>query len=135
MYRRFLLWSSGAAFLAVGFGAFGAHGLRGVLDERMMAIYQTAVHYHFLHALGLGLIAVLAKWHPDARLLGWAGGMMAAGIVLFSGSLYVLSVTGVGWLGAITPIGGTAWLAAWLLLGIFAFRLGDQPRSNLKSPG
>lgn len=121
MHKGFLLISALAAFLAVALGAFGAHGLRGRLDDHMMAVYQTAVQYHFWHALGLGLVAVLVKLYPDAALLRWAGWLMVAGILVFSGSLYTLSISGINWLGAITPLGGLAFLLAWLLLAVFAF--------------
>jgi uncharacterized membrane protein YgdD (TMEM256/DUF423 family) len=122
MHRIFLLTASIAAFLAIGLGAFGAHGLRGRIDESMLAIYQTAVQYHTWHALGLGLVAVLARDHPRSRLLVWSGGLMAGGILVFSGSLYGLALSGVRWLGAITPLGGVAFLGAWLLLAVFAWK-------------
>ena len=121
MHRWFLILSSLAAFCAVALGAFGAHGLRGRLDDHMMAVYQTAVQYHFWHALGLGLVAVLVKLYPDAALLRWAGWFMFTGILVFSGSLYALSISGIAWLGAITPLGGMAFLLAWLVLAAFAF--------------
>jgi uncharacterized membrane protein YgdD (TMEM256/DUF423 family) len=123
MHKWFLFISALAGFFAVAMDAFGAHGLRGRLDDHMMAVYQTGVQYHFWHALGLGLVAVLAKLYPDAVLLRWAGWLMLAGILVFSGSLYVLSVSGIAWLGAIAPLGGTAFLVAWLLLAVFAFTL------------
>jgi uncharacterized membrane protein YgdD (TMEM256/DUF423 family) len=123
VHKWFLLLSSLSAFLAVAFGAFGAHGLRSRLDEHMLSVYQTSVQYHFWHALGLGLIAVLLKLYPDAALLRWAGWLMFAGILIFSGSLYLLSISSIAWLGAITPLGGTAFLIAWLLVTVFAFRM------------
>ncbi len=125
MYRRFLMIAALSAFTAVGFGAFGAHGLKARLDEHMLAVYQTGVQYHFWHALGLGLIATLARFHPASTLLRWAGILMFGGILVFSGSLYALAMSGVAWLGAITPFGGTAFLAAWLLVAVFAFRLTE----------
>ncbi|GAA5785187.1 DUF423 domain-containing protein [Chitiniphilus shinanonensis] len=103
-------------FIAVAAGAFGAHGLKAVLSEPMLAIWHTAVTYQMVHALGLFAIALLLPRLPG-RLLAWSGGLMLAGIVLFSGSLYLLALTGVRVLGAITPLGGTAFLAAWALLG------------------
>jgi uncharacterized membrane protein YgdD (TMEM256/DUF423 family) len=87
-----------------------------------MAIYETAVHYHVYHALGLIAIGLLALHLPATALLRWAGVLMAAGLVLFSGSLYALSLSGIRWLGAITPIGGTAFLAAWSLLAAAVMR-------------
>ena len=122
MHRWFLVMSSLAAFFAVGLGAFGAHGLRGRLDEHMMAVYQTGVQYHFWHALGLGSVAILVKFYPHSALLRWAGWLMFAGILIFSGSLYLLSISGIGWLGMITPLGGMAFLMSWLMLAVFAFR-------------
>ena len=88
MSRHFLAASAISLFLAVGLGAFGAHGLKGHLDTAMMAIYQTAVQYQFWHGLGLGLIAVTLKQYGDVPLLRWSGWLMLAGIVVFSGSLY-----------------------------------------------
>lgn len=125
MHKWFLLLSSLSAFFAVALGAFGAHGLRGKLDEHLMAVYQTGVQYHFWHALGLGLIAVLVRLYPEAALLRWAGGLMFAGILVFSGSLYALSLSGITWLGAITPFGGMAFLIAWSLLVVFAWKIAS----------
>ena len=122
MHQRFLLSAALAAFLAVGLGAFAAHGLRGQLDENLMEVFQTGVRYHFFHALGLALIAMLVKQYPDSKLLCWAGWLMLAGIVVFSGSLYLLTLSGLTWLGMITPFGGLAFLAGWLLLAVFAYR-------------
>ena len=127
MHKKFLFFSSLGGFSGVAFGAFGAHGLRAILDESMMTVYQTGVHYHLFHALGLGLIALLARQYPRSALLRWAGWLMLAGIVIFSGSLYLLSISGIKWLGVITPIGGSALLLAWLLLTVFAARYADDP--------
>jgi uncharacterized membrane protein YgdD (TMEM256/DUF423 family) len=111
------------AFLAVTFGAFGAHALKARLSADMQAVYQTAVQYHFYHALGLLLIGVVALNIPSAEFTKWAGRLMILGIVLFSGSLYVLSITGVRWLGAITPLGGLSFLIAWALLAVGILRM------------
>lgn len=114
-----LNWTRTAAILlalAVMIGAFGAHGLRGKLDEYSMTIYERAVMYHFFHALGLLFVSLL----PRQPATNWIGGLLVAGIVLFSGSLYVLAVTGIRILGAITPFGGLSFIAAWLLLAITA---------------
>jgi uncharacterized membrane protein YgdD (TMEM256/DUF423 family) len=101
--------------LAVAIGAFGAHGLKPHLSAEMIQTYKTGVEYHFYHALGLLLIGVLAVSFPS-DLLKWAAIFLAAGIVLFSGSLYVLAVTGIKMLGAITPLGGLSFIAGWVLL-------------------
>ncbi len=113
-------WSAIAAVflaLAVGLGAFGAHGLKAHLDANHLDIYKTAVLYHFLHALGLLIVSVLPKTGtlsaPSANTVCW---LLAAGILIFSGSLYALSISGVSLLGAITPFGGVAFIAAWVLL-------------------
>lgn len=104
-----------AALSAVALGAFGAHGLKNQLNETDMAIYRTAVDYHMWHALGLGFIGLLTERYPESRCLTWAGGLMLAGIAIFSGSLYLLSISGLRWLGMITPIGGLSFMAAWAL--------------------
>lgn len=108
-------------FLAVALGAFGAHGLRQRLTPEMLAIFETGVRYHVYHALGLFAVAWVAERNPTG-LVNAAGWALTAGIVVFSGSLYILSLTGTRWLGAITPIGGVAFLAGWLLLFVAAAR-------------
>jgi len=125
MHKRFLIAAALAAFCAVALGAFAAHGLRGRVDEHLMEVFQTGVRYHFFHALGLGLIALLAKHHPDSNRLRWAGWLMLAGIVVFSGSLYLLALSGLRWLGMVTPFGGLAFMVGWLLLAWFAWREAD----------
>jgi uncharacterized membrane protein YgdD (TMEM256/DUF423 family) len=104
-----------SAFISVAAGAFGAHGLKQVLDTDMLAVYHTAVDYQFFHSLGLMMIGTLHKLSPRHchPVSAW---IMMAGIIIFSGSLYVLSITGIKWLGMITPIGGVCFLAAWLIL-------------------
>ena len=115
----FLLIGAVAAFLAVGFGAFGAHGLRGRLSPDMMAVFESAVRYQMYHALALVLVALILG-RMDGWLIRTAGWCFVAGIVLFSGSLYVLAVSGVTILGAITPLGGLAFLAGWACLAFAA---------------
>ncbi len=119
---NFLLISSVAAFTAVAFGAFGAHGLKTHLTPELMAVYQTAVDYHMWHALGLGLIGAWMHRIPQSQLLHWAGWIMLSGIFLFSGSLYLLAITGHKWLGMITPFGGLAFLVAWSLVITFSIK-------------
>jgi uncharacterized membrane protein YgdD (TMEM256/DUF423 family) len=122
MSQLFIALGGVLAFLAVALGAFGAHGLEGRLSERMMDIYETAVQYHMMHALGLVLIGIIAQVWGSSAMLNGAGWALFAGVLIFSGSLYVLSVTGISWLGAITPIGGVAFLAGWIMLVIAAVR-------------
>lgn len=113
-------WSGiGATLLAaaVGLGAFGAHGLRGKLDAYSMDIYQKAVFYHFIHALGILVTPLLSKTGADR--VCW---LLFAGILLFSGSLYALAISGQRILGAVTPLGGVAFILAWLLLAWQLFR-------------
>lgn len=113
-------WSAiGAAILglAVIFGAFGAHALRERLDVYSMGIWEKAVFYHFVHALGLLVVPVVAP-----RVANTVGVLLFAGILLFSGSLYALALTGVRTLGAVTPLGGIAFIAAWMWLAIDLFR-------------
>jgi uncharacterized membrane protein YgdD (TMEM256/DUF423 family) len=119
MDRTFLLLGAVAAFLGVALGAFGAHGLRARLSPEMLAVFQTGVQYQMYHALALILTAA-AMAHYSGWLVRTAGWCFAAGIVLFSGSLYLLAVTGVTILGAITPLGGLAFLAGWACLAFAA---------------
>jgi uncharacterized membrane protein YgdD (TMEM256/DUF423 family) len=113
--RLFLSAGGFAAFLAVALGAFGAHALKGRLSAEMLAVWHTGVEYHVYHALGLLAVGLVATQVPESALLKWSGGLMLAGIVLFSGSLYALAFSGLSWLGAITPVGGVAFLLAWAL--------------------
>lgn len=109
-------------FAAVALGAFGAHALRARLAPDALAVWQTAVQYHFWHALGLLAVGVLLVHRPNAKALAIAGWLLVAGVVLFSGSLYALALTGSKALGAIAPFGGAAFLAAWAALGWAAWR-------------
>ena len=99
-----------ACLIAVALGAFGAHGLKNMLDEYALQVWHTAVEYHFYHGLGLILIGMLADKFSGVTTAGW---IMLAGIILFSGSLYLLSLTGTKILGAITPLGGLLFMIAW----------------------
>ena len=120
MRSPFLLLASLSALTAVGLGAFGAHALKLILSSEMLAVYKTAVTYQMWHALGLGLISIFKQQNSDSKLLQWAGWLMFSGILLFSGSLYLLVLFNLKWLGMITPLGGLAFLISWLLITIFA---------------
>jgi uncharacterized membrane protein YgdD (TMEM256/DUF423 family) len=121
MDRLFFSIGALSAFLSVAAGAFGAHALRARLSPEYLAVFETAARYQMYHALGLLAVAwAVARW-PGA-LPQWAGWMLVAGTVLFSGSLYALALTGARWLGAITPLGGIAFLAGWLCLFLSAKR-------------
>ena len=118
MAKVFLILGAVNAFMAIALGAFGAHALKARLATDLLAIFHTAVQYHFWHALGLLIVGILALRFPDLALIKWSGWLMVAGTVVFSGSLYVLSLTGLRILGAFAPLGGVAFLAAWVLLGL-----------------
>ncbi len=120
--KLFVTLGALAAALAVALGAFGAHALRARLPPDLLAVYRTGVEYHFYHALGLVLVGLAALHLPESGPLKAAGWAMLAGIVLFSGSLYLLATTGVRALGAVTPVGGVAFIAAWLLFAWAAVR-------------
>jgi uncharacterized membrane protein YgdD (TMEM256/DUF423 family) len=119
--RLFFILGSIAGLLAVSLGAFGAHALRNGLQGDLEATYQTAVRYHLIHALALLAVAWAATQWPSS-LIPIAGYAFIAGLILFSGSLYALSLTGIRFLGAITPFGGIAFILGWALLGIGAYQ-------------
>ena len=118
-----LFWSLGClfAFAGVAAGAFGAHALRDLLPQSLLAIFETGVRYQMYHALALLLTARAAALWPG-KLTTVAGWLFVGGIVIFSGSLYVLATTGILWLGAVTPLGGVAFLTAWILLAMAGWR-------------
>jgi uncharacterized membrane protein YgdD (TMEM256/DUF423 family) len=116
--KVFLLLGSIFAFIAIALGAFGAHGLEGKISERSLQIWKTAVQYQMFQTGGLFIIAFLIDKFGSTTQLTWAGWMSVIGIVLFSGSLYILSVSGIKILGAITPLGGLAFLISWILVGL-----------------
>ena len=121
--KLFIFLGALAGAAGVALGAFGAHALKARLSADMLAVWQTAVQYHFWHALALIAIGILiALALPGSALLRWAGWLMVAGILLFSGSLYALALSGVRSLGAVTPFGGVAWIAAWVLLAVAVWR-------------
>lgn len=120
--RLFLLFGAINAALAVLLGAFGAHALKNRLAPELLAVYHTGNQYHFYHAFGLLLTGVLAMQWPASLPLRSAGWLMLLGIVLFSGSLYALALSGQRGLGAITPLGGLAFIVAWLLLAFAVWK-------------
>jgi uncharacterized membrane protein YgdD (TMEM256/DUF423 family) len=120
--RLAIVLGAALMFVAVALGAFGAHALRARLGPDAQAIWQTAVQYHAWHALALVAVGLALAQHPERAGLAVAGWLLLAGIVLFSGSLYALSLTGVKGLGAVTPFGGVAFLAGWLVFAWTAWR-------------
>ena len=122
MFKLFVIIGSLNMLVSVGLGAFGAHGLKSKISADMLAVYQTGVQYHMIHALGILLIAALSLKLPTSSLVSWSGWFLFIGIILFSGSLYALSISGIRVLGAITPFGGVAFLVGWLLLAYAAIK-------------
>nr|WP_288355275.1 DUF423 domain-containing protein [uncultured Pseudomonas sp.] len=122
MVRLWLLLSAFAGFSGVALGAFAAHGLKSRLSAEYLAVFQTGTHYQLIHALALLGVAILALVAP-VRLVNLAGACFAIGILLFSGSLYALTLSGIAKLGIITPFGGLAFLAGWACLGLLAWRM------------
>ena len=112
-----------SGFLAVAFGAFGAHGLKDKLSSDMLAVYRTAVEYQFYHTMALLLVGILIQQAGKTTALTISANAFIFGIAVFSGSLYILSISGVRWLGAITPIGGVAFLIGWLALAYASYRM------------
>lgn len=117
------LLSTGAITAAIGvmLGAFGAHALKERLDPQMLVVWQTAVQYHLIHALGMIAVALAATQIADSWV-SWSGWLMFAGVCLFSGSPYLFVLTDTRWLGAITPLGGILFIAGWLLFAFTAWK-------------
>lgn len=126
MDRTFLLLGALAGFIGVALGAFGAHGLRTRLSAEMLAVFETGVRYQMYHALAI-LIVALAAARLDGWLIRTAGWLFTVGIVLFSGSLYALALSGITILGAVTPIGGLAFLAGWACLALAGLAFAGIP--------
>lgn len=120
--KTFIIIGAINAFLAVALGAFGAHGLEGRVEQKYLEIWKTGVTYQMFHATGLLIVGVLLGRLPANSLLSWSGWMMLIGIILFSGSLYVMTLTKISILGAITPLGGLSFLAAWILIIVAAVK-------------
>lgn len=116
--QLYLFLSSINAGLSVILGAFGAHALKNYITDELIKTFNTGVEYHFYHSFGLFIIAFAFYLLPDSKLLKWSGRLMMPGILLFSFSLYVLSITGIRGFGIITPFGGIAFVSAWILLAM-----------------
>lgn len=125
MVRLWLLLAAFAGFSGVALGALAAHGLKSRLSAEYLAVFQTGTHYQLIHALALFGVALLALPAPS-RAVQVAGSCFALGIVLFSGSLYALTLSGFGKLGIITPFGGLAFLAGWASLGVAAWQMSAR---------
>ena len=116
--KFFLIAGSINAALAVLLGAFAAHGLKNRLSDYSLNVFNTATEYHFYHALGLLIVGIIMHLGISTKPAGISGLLMLIGIMLFSGSLYLLALTGIKWLGAITPLGGIAFISGWIFLAI-----------------
>ncbi len=130
MRSVFLFLGAMSALLAVALGAFGAHGLKDILSPELMVTYQTAVNYQMWHALGLIGISFVHQQDQESKLIAWAGWLMFFGILLFSGSLYLLVLLNIKELGMLTPIGGISFIVAWALLAIYAAQKQHHNRYN-----
>ncbi|MEM9254390.1 MAG: DUF423 domain-containing protein [Pseudomonadota bacterium] len=122
MAKIFIILASLSGMLAVMLGAFGAHALKQKLDDYSLGVFETAVQYHFFHTLALLAVGIVALSQPNTTLLKNSGWLFVVGIVVFSGSLYLLSITGARWLGAITPLGGLCFIAGWACLAAAAWK-------------
>jgi uncharacterized membrane protein YgdD (TMEM256/DUF423 family) len=120
--QLFILLGSINAFLGIALGAFGAHGLKERISAEMLVVYQTGVQYHIIHSVGIILVGLMAKCFEHNRVTAWAGGQFLAGILIFSGSLYALSLTGIRQWGMVTPVGGLLFLSGWITLAVSAVR-------------
>ncbi len=123
MAKLFITIGSLSGMLAVIFGAFGAHALKSRLDDYAMGVFETAVQYHFYHSLALLAVGVVALTQPQTIMLKSSGWLFLIGILVFSGSLYILSISGLRWLGAITPLGGLAFIGGWACLAATGWKL------------
>lgn len=122
MQRTFMIVMGISGALVVALGAFGAHAMESRISADLLATYETATRYHFYHTLALtAVIMALSRW-PESRLPAIAGWLFLTGILLFSGSLYLLVFSGLTWFGAITPLGGVAFITGWFLLAVTAWR-------------
>ena len=125
MHRRFLILAGLLGFLGVLLGAFGAHGLKSRIEPAMLETFEVGVRYHLVHAVALLVVALMSQQQSCSciKVAGWS---FTVGIVIFSGTLYVLAVTGMKWLGAITPIGGVAFMVGWIALLVAGVRVKKE---------
>ncbi|CAI6020973.1 hypothetical protein PAECIP112173_00250 [Paenibacillus sp. JJ-100] len=126
MQRRWMMVGAILTMLSVAIGAFGAHMLKDRIGASAIATYETGVQYHMIHALGLLIIGLTAGQLGASMKLRWAARLLFAGIIIFSGSLYILSISGIKILGAITPIGGVAFIIGWLLFALDVWQRGKN---------
>jgi uncharacterized membrane protein YgdD (TMEM256/DUF423 family) len=122
MAKLFITLASCSGMFAVMLGAFAAHALKNTLDEYSLGVFQTAVQYHFYHSFALLAVGILAMSNPESVLLRTSGWLFFIGLLVFCGSLYALSFSGVRWLGAITPLGGLCFIAGWAVLATAAWK-------------
>ena len=122
MKKHFISIGSISAAIAVILGAFGAHALKTMIPPEALATFQTSVHYHFYHSLGLIIIGMLHRMGKVSTALSFSGWIMVTGIILFSGSLYIIGISGIRSIGMITPIGGILFIASWVLLALASFK-------------
>ncbi len=127
---NFLMIAAISGFVSVAMGAFGAHALKPMLTSDMANIYQTAAHYHLTHSIVLAMVGGLSLTYNIAGWLRFSAVSFLLGIILFSGSLYIYAISGVKWLGMITPIGGLALLIGWGALAISAYKISKTLRSS-----
>lgn len=123
MQRAFLILGAVFGFFGVALGAFGAHGLKKVLSPEMLLIFETGVRYHMYHTFAILIIALFVEKYPALR---YSGRLFGSGIIFFSGSLYILALTGIPIFGAITPFGGICFLAGWVVVGVTAFKIQKE---------
>ncbi|QOS77903.1 DUF423 domain-containing protein [Paenibacillus sp. JNUCC31] len=126
MQRKWMMFGAVLTMLSVAIGAFGAHMLKDKIGADAIAVYETGVQYHMIHAIALLIIGLTAGQLGPSAKLKWAARLLFVGIIIFSGSLYVLSISGIKTLGAITPIGGVAFIVGWLLLAMDVWQRGKD---------
>lgn len=120
--KLFLTLAACSAALCVALGAFGAHGLKKTLSAEMLTVFETAVRYQWYHTFSLFILPLISRVYPEIKGINTAAILCVTGIILFSGSLYILSMTEIKWLGAVTPLGGVSWILCWSILAIKLIR-------------